>query len=179
MKTENQLEQDILFLTTKIQKEFPELLKYLIEMPNQYSASDDDGVNKKNLKEYYDSLNELLERYSKEQLNIETKKSNEKKDKNVKLPGYPESPPSEGVYNQWKEEKDLNPEDITKKKSPNEKPGTMNEKNFSEDMSGSDLDIPGSELDDQQEQIGSEDEENNHYSLGGDAHNDLDEDNKQ
>jgi hypothetical protein len=45
-----------------------------------------------------------------------------------------------------------------------------------EDMSGGDLDIPGSELDDAQEEIGSEDEENNHYSIGGDNH-DLEEDN--
>jgi hypothetical protein len=35
----------------------------------------------------------------------------------------------------------------------------------------------GSELDDAQEEIGSEDEENNHYSIGGDNHNDLEEDN--
>ena len=41
---------------------------------------------------------------------------------------------------------------------------------------GSDLDIPGSELDDEQENAGNEDEENNYYSLGGDDHNDLDED---
>jgi len=34
-----------------------------------------------------------------------------------------------------------------------------------------DLDIPGSELDDHQENIGSEDEENNYYSLGGEDHN--------
>ena len=40
------------------------------------------------------------------------------------------------------------------------------------DMAGSDLDIPGSELDDEREAIGSEDEENNSYSLGGDAHED-------
>lgn len=42
---------------------------------------------------------------------------------------------------------------------------------------GDDLDIPGAELDDDQEMIGEEDEENNYYSLGGDNHNDLDEDN--
>lgn len=36
------------------------------------------------------------------------------------------------------------------------------------DFAGEDLDIPGSELDDAQERRGSEDEENNHYSLGGD-----------
>jgi hypothetical protein len=43
---------------------------------------------------------------------------------------------------------------------------------------GADLDVPGSELDDQQENVGSEDEENNYYSIGGDNHNNLDEDNK-
>lgn len=34
------------------------------------------------------------------------------------------------------------------------------------DFTASELDIPGSELDDGQERRGSEDEENNHYSLG-------------
>jgi hypothetical protein len=43
------------------------------------------------------------------------------------------------------------------------------------DMSGDDLDIPGSELDDEAEMIGSEDEENNAYSIGGDRHDDLEE----
>jgi hypothetical protein len=41
---------------------------------------------------------------------------------------------------------------------------------------GEDLDIPGSELDDADEEIGEEDEENNYYSLGGDNHEDLEED---
>ena len=44
------------------------------------------------------------------------------------------------------------------------------------EFNGNDLDIPGSELDDLQEAIGNEDEENNYYSLGGDDHNDLEED---
>jgi hypothetical protein len=43
------------------------------------------------------------------------------------------------------------------------------------DMAGDDLDIPGSELDDANEIIGEEDEENNNYSIGGDRHDDLDE----
>ncbi|RTY86302.1 hypothetical protein EKL98_08710 [Flavobacterium bomense] len=77
-------------------------------------------------------------------------------------------PPSEDIYQQLKEEKDLNPEDITKKKTPNEK-------DFKYVKTGADLDVPGSELDDQQENVGSEDEENNYYSTGGDNHNDLDE----
>lgn len=40
------------------------------------------------------------------------------------------------------------------------------------DMAGGDLDIPGSELDDDNEVVGSEDEENNSYSIGGDGHED-------
>jgi hypothetical protein len=39
-----------------------------------------------------------------------------------------------------------------------------------------DLDIPGAEDDDANEEIGEEDEENNYYSLGGDAHENLEED---
>jgi hypothetical protein len=41
---------------------------------------------------------------------------------------------------------------------------------------GSDLDVPGAELDNADEAIGEEDEENNYYSLGGDDHDDLEED---
>ncbi len=44
------------------------------------------------------------------------------------------------------------------------------------DFTGDGLDVPGSELDDAEENVGSEDEENNSYSLGGDNHNDLEED---
>lgn len=43
------------------------------------------------------------------------------------------------------------------------------------DFTGSELDVPGSEDDDSQEEVGSEDEENNSYSLGSDRHSDLDE----
>ena len=43
------------------------------------------------------------------------------------------------------------------------------------DFTGKELDVPGSEDDDAQEEIGSEDEENNSYSLGSDRHSDLDE----
>lgn len=83
--------------------------------------------------------------------------------------------PEEDIYNRAKEEKDIDPEDISKKIAPNEKEEGDNEKNFTNDMSGDDLDIPGSELDDEQEAVGSEDEENNYYSLGGDGKNNLDE----
>jgi hypothetical protein len=38
------------------------------------------------------------------------------------------------------------------------------------------LDVPGAELDDEDESVGAEDEENNYYSLGGEDHHDLTED---
>ena len=43
-------------------------------------------------------------------------------------------------------------------------------------VTSDDLDVPGSEDDDDNEDIGEEDEENNYYSLGGDAHENLEED---
>ncbi len=98
---------------------------------------------------------------------------------NTDLPGYPLYPASEDIYNKDIEESDINPEDITKKKSPNEDDFTekMNEKGFKHNMTGEDLDIPGSEEDEKENNAGSEDEENNFYSLGGDDHENLDEDN--
>lgn len=104
-----------------------------------------------------------------------TKKANASNKKD-QLEGYPQYPAKDDIYNNSKQEKDLDPENISKKKAPNEKEGTNNEKDFTDIVTGSDLDVPGSELDDQQENIGSEDEENNYYSIGGDAHNNLDED---
>ncbi|HTE29751.1 MAG TPA: hypothetical protein VK666_05210 [Chryseolinea sp.] len=44
------------------------------------------------------------------------------------------------------------------------------------DFAGEDLDVPGTELDDKSEIDGNEDEENNIYSLGGENHEDLEED---
>jgi hypothetical protein len=89
--------------------------------------------------------------------------------KKIILPGYPTYPASEDIYSQCKEEEEINPENITETKV-NEEQGVNNEKDFMDDSSGNDLDVPGSELDDSQEEIGSEDEENNLYSLGGDNH---------
>lgn len=99
---------------------------------------------------------------------------NEEKDN---LSGYPVYPASEDIYSKYQEEKNINPEDISKTKESNDSHGANNEKEYIDNESGNDLDIPGAELDDNQENIGSEDEENNYYSLGDDNHNDLEEDN--
>jgi hypothetical protein len=105
------------------------------------------------------------------------KKPNQQGGKND-TKGYPLYPKSEDIYSKSIEEKDMDPENLSKTKAPNEngKRGEQNEKNFLEDMSGSDLDVPGSEADDNYKNVGNEDEENNYYSLGGDDHNDLEED---
>lgn len=81
--------------------------------------------------------------------------------------GYPLYPASEDIYNNA-EETELNPENLSEHKILNEISGKSNVKEFRDDVTGDDLDVPGSELDDEQEDIGSEDEENNYYSLGGD-----------
>ena len=51
------------------------------------------------------------------------------------------------------------------------------EETWRKDKVGDDLDVPGADLDDDMENIGEEDEENNVYSLGGDRHEDLEDDN--
>ena len=110
-----------------------------------------------------------------DKLNFDKRKPG-KKDKN-KLPESLMYPPIEDVYRQFKKESDIDPENIDKNKVPVEINNSteLNQKDFIEDVSGSDLDIPGSELDDENENLGNEDEENNHYSIGGDNHNNLEE----
>jgi|WetSurMetagenome_2_1015567.scaffolds.fasta_scaffold197742_1 hypothetical protein len=96
---------------------------------------------------------------------------------------YPLYPDNEDIYNKSVKEKetDMDLDDISKvKKSDiNQGTGTGVGEESIDNMSDSGLDIPGAELDDEQENIGSEDEENNYYSLGGDDHNDLDEDKQE
>ena len=162
MKAIKELEQKINNATSKIHTDFPELSKYIREMPQ--INSENDAVNIKNLTDYYRSLEDIVLQYSK----THTQKNNF-----ADLQIYP---PSEDIYQQLKEDSEIDPEDITKKKMANETTGGNVVKLSTENRMGSDLDVPGSELDDQQESVGSEDEENNYYSLGGDNHNDLEED---
>ncbi len=91
------------------------------------------------------------------------------------FPGYNIYPAAEDIYNRAEKEGGINPEDMSLKPGPDQQEGKWNEKNFNEDKSGADLDIPGAELDDAQENIGGEDEENNYYSIGGDNHDNLEE----
>ena len=93
------------------------------------------------------------------------KPSNEKEiERNLEDIQYP---PQEDIYNNEAKLENINPENITTENTINqeEEPWVENAfKNNETDKMGGDLDVPGSELDDQQENIGSEDEENNYYS---------------
>ena len=72
-------------------------------------------------------------------------------------------PASEDIYNQEDKLEDIDPEDISGERIINQ---DNHEWKQNSDKLGDDLDVPGSELDDDQEEIGSEDEENNFYSEG-------------
>lgn len=109
----------------------------------------------------------------KEKLNLSD--SQTENEEQIILPGYPVNPDDEDIYRNFIEEKEINPEDISKTKEPNST-NTLRRNELDDEQSEEDLDIPGSELDDHQEDIGSEDEENNYYSLGGDDNSDLEED---
>jgi hypothetical protein len=106
--------------------------------------------------------------------NLPVKQAGE--DVKTNLAGYPASAAGEDIYDKYQEEKDINPEDISELKAQNaiDIADHNNEKNFKDDETGDDLDVPGSELDDEAESVGSEDEENNYYSLGDDDNTDLD-----
>jgi hypothetical protein len=91
--------------------------------------------------------------------------------------GYPTYPESEDIYNKSHKESNSNVESTLSSKPliESDRLEIIDEKTMKHDAMGNELDIPGSELDDAQERIGSEDEENNYYSLGGDNHDDLEE----
>ena len=65
MKTESELNSDILSLTMKIQETHPELSKFIGEMPVRLSDEQSKEMNLKNLQDYYKSLEALLEKYDK------------------------------------------------------------------------------------------------------------------
>jgi len=64
MKTENELNADILKITVEIKQVYPELVKYLNEMPVAITDTNSPGVNTKALADYYDSLDTLVKDYA-------------------------------------------------------------------------------------------------------------------
>ena len=66
MKTENELNTDILKITMKIQETHPELSKYITEMPVTIPNSSDPQITLNALKDYYNSLEAMLLKYDKD-----------------------------------------------------------------------------------------------------------------
>lgn len=63
MHTEKELNEDILKMTITINEQFPELSKYIEEMPITIPNTANPEINMAVLTDYYDSLVSLLKKY--------------------------------------------------------------------------------------------------------------------
>ena len=64
MEAESELNNQILKITMLIRKDYPELSKYLLEMPETIPGIEYPEMNKKVLNEYLNSLKEILDKYA-------------------------------------------------------------------------------------------------------------------
>jgi len=64
MKTENEINKDIIETTMVIDETFPELSKYIEEMPVTIPNTNEPEINETNLKDYQSSLDALLNKYA-------------------------------------------------------------------------------------------------------------------
>lgn len=64
MKTEEEINKAILKINMKIKEEFPEISKYIQEMPITIPDTDNPEINSKTLQDYYDSLIVIVKNYS-------------------------------------------------------------------------------------------------------------------
>lgn len=63
MKTQGEISNDILKITMLIQDKYPELSKYIGEMPVTIPDDASPHINAKILQDYCDSLNDLVKKY--------------------------------------------------------------------------------------------------------------------
>lgn len=85
MKTEKEWDQIITNITLKIHQEYPELSKYITEMPIKVSEKNTSVINIQNQEEYYNSLVNMVREYSKTHAGIKVNNDTE----TVELVGYP------------------------------------------------------------------------------------------
>jgi hypothetical protein len=69
MRTESQLNADILKITLMIREKYPELSKYISEMPVTIPNVHSPEINAKILGDYYDSLNAIMKNYAQNSAN--------------------------------------------------------------------------------------------------------------
>jgi hypothetical protein len=67
MQNQDDLTKKIATTTAKIQTKHPELIKYLDEIPRNFNITSNDEVSQKGLKDYLESLNDILKKYAKGQ----------------------------------------------------------------------------------------------------------------
>lgn len=95
---------------------------------------------------------------------------------NTKLTGYPNYPEGEDIYKK-ETESQIDPEKLAEVPSKTFTGAEEESLKKGNERDHIGIDVPGAELDDAAEDSGNEDEENNYYSLGGDANSSLDEEN--
>lgn len=64
METINELNNQIINTTILIRKDYPELSKYLLEMPETIPDIENPEINRKVLNEYLNSLKEIVDKYA-------------------------------------------------------------------------------------------------------------------
>ncbi len=68
MKTEKKINNKILKITLIIKEKYPELSKYIMEMPVTIPISENPEINSKILQDYYNSLEDMLDNYIENQV---------------------------------------------------------------------------------------------------------------
>ncbi len=71
MRTKAELQQDILNIAMKIQMEFPELTKYIQEMPSLFLTKELDHKHTETLELYYNKLKTVIVEYTSKDFNLE------------------------------------------------------------------------------------------------------------
>jgi hypothetical protein len=151
------------------------IIKMKIMKKKQVISSDDPNENEKKFPGYphYDQGEDIMSDAAKEErveLNLdETSSQIKSRDIPVNRSARSKNPEQNAADDIIVPGNDADVSEAEKEALANE--GELQDLNYSP----GDLDVPGSELDDASENIGSEDEENNYYSLGGDDKENLEE----
>lgn len=74
MKTEEQLNTEIFKITMTIKEKYPELSRHITEMPIKHPEVVSSEIAVKGLKDYYDSLVALLNKYDENHATTQTTK---------------------------------------------------------------------------------------------------------
>lgn len=112
-------------------------------------------------------------------------RKDDKSQKGEHLEGYPHYPKSEDIYNKYEEEEEIDPNDTSKEKfyagnnadRQQELDKIVGKDNLRTKAQGLDVPGPYSNEEEDEDSTEIEDEENQFFSLGGDRHEDLEEDN--